>query len=444
MTARTSGRRARRVGLLVALLVLPAIVCGPGTALFVGGSGAVGYAEAAGDAPSPLLGAGRPVDWWFTFKFNTASFPRCGGASAEQRTCPFGGTAQAYAGGFGEQFVYASSEDPALQKGSGCAGETSSDPVGATFGQIYEGGFFYVIWNDQFHGDPKLDCANSNGDCDKPWGHSKGLLAWNEAGEGLVLQVSTPSWPAAGSKSHPRSIGNTLGCIKPPSNILVSQHFFSLKLTKDDLVIMLKALQNASVATKPTNPQIVKNGGPADVQDLVASLGVKSTSDTHTKDTLSSGVIVLSKPSQLAVPPWQMVSAALGAVSLRVATWWSDSRAKIYTTPASAKISCWNPALGKRGRVEIATTGQWEGKELGLEGGPRAGANHAKIGVSLSGNHHYAIFGDMNQEGALSGNCTAAQNGRGGLFFVVDNQALYDSVAGLIDGNTAPTKAPKP
>jgi len=88
-------------------------------------------------------------------------------------------------------------------------------------------------------------------------------------------------------------------------------------------------------------------------------------------------------------------------------------------------------ALGKRGRVEIATTGQWEGKELGLEGGPRAGANHAKIGVSLSGDRHYAIFGDMNQEGALSGNCSAAQNGRGGLFFVVDNQALYDSVTGL-------------
>jgi hypothetical protein len=32
--------------------------------------------------------------------------------------------------------------------------------------------------------------------------------------------------------------------------------------------------------------------------------------------------------------------------------------------------------------VEIATTGQWEGTELGLLGGPRAGANHAKIGVS--------------------------------------------------------------
>jgi hypothetical protein len=423
-------------------LVLLAIVCGPSTAIFVNGPGAFGYAEAAGDAPTPLLGAGQPADWWFTFKFNAASFPRCGGGSGEQRTCPFGGTAQAYAGGFGEQFVFASSEDPALRKGSGCAGETPNDPVGATFGQIYESDFNYVIWNDQFHGDPKLDCANSKGDCMPPWGHSKGLLAWNEAGEGLVLQVSTPSWPAAGSKSHPRPIGNTLGCIKPPSNILVSQHFFSLRLTKDDLVIVLKALSNASVATKPTIPQIVRNGGPLDVQDLVASLGIKSTSDAVTKDTLSSGVMVLSKPARLQVPPWQMVSAVLGGVSLRVATWWNAS--KIYTTTASAKVSCWDPTLGKRGRVEIATTGQWEGKELGLVGGPRPGNNHAKFGVSLSGTHNYVIFGDLNQEGALSGKCSAAQNGRGGLFFVVDDPVLHESVTGLIDGNTAPTKAPKP
>jgi hypothetical protein len=441
MTARTFGLKAHLVGglkahlsLLAALSMFLAIVCGPGTAIFV---------EAAGDAPSPLLGAGRPVDWWFTFKFNAATFPRCGG-SGEQRTCPFGGRPQTYAGGFGEQFVYASSEDAALQKGSGCAGETSNDPVGATFGQVYDGNLFYVIWNDQFHGNPKIACADSSGDCKKPWGHSKGLLAWNEAGEGLVLQVSTPSWPGAGSRRHPRpaEVGNTLGCIKPPSNILVSQHFFALKLTKDDLVTMLKALQNASVATMPTHPQIVRNGGPADVQDLVAQLGVKSNSDTVTKDTLSSGVMVLSKPSRLQVPPWQMVSASLGGLSLRVATWWSA--AKIYTTTASAKVACWDPALGRRGRVEIATTGQWEGTELGLVGGPRGSANHAKIGVSRSGTRHYAIFGDLNQEGALSGNCSAAQNGRGGLFFVVDNQALNDSVSGLIDGDTAPTKAPKP
>ena len=27
--------------------------------------------------PMPLLAAGHPVDWWFVFKFNAASFPGC-------------------------------------------------------------------------------------------------------------------------------------------------------------------------------------------------------------------------------------------------------------------------------------------------------------------------------------------------------------------------------
>src|SRR5947199_2640123 len=38
------------------------------------------------------------------------------------------------------------------------------------------------------------------GSCSSPWGHSKGVLAWNDAGEGFVMQVSTPSWPASGSE----------------------------------------------------------------------------------------------------------------------------------------------------------------------------------------------------------------------------------------------------
>lgn len=44
----------------------------------------------------------------------------------------------------------------------------------------------------------------------------------------------------------------------------------------------------------------------------------------------------------------------------------------------------------------------------------------------------------MNQQGALSGKCASSQNGRGGLFFIVENQALHDSVGALIDGDSAP------
>ena len=93
--------------------------------------------------------------------------------------------------------------------------------------------------------------------------------------------------------------------------------------------------------------------------------------------------------------------------------------------------------------MEIATTGQWGGQDIGLVGGSGPDFNHAKIGVSTSGSEHFTIFGDMNQQGAASGdNCGSSQNGRGGLFYVIDNADLADSVANLIKGDSAPTKAP--
>src|SRR2546421_725753 len=85
--------------------------------------------SAAGVTPAPLLQASQAVDWWFVFKFNAGSFPKCG--SPDTRSCPFGGTAQAkYANRFGQQFAFASSADRQLKKGTGCAGDTSTDPVG--------------------------------------------------------------------------------------------------------------------------------------------------------------------------------------------------------------------------------------------------------------------------------------------------------------------------
>ena len=368
------------------------------------------------------------------FKFNASVFPGCGEGAT--RACPFGGEPQSYKS-FSQQFAYASSESPTLQQGNGCAGDTTNDPIGATFDEVYSGAFHYVVWNDQFYDDPDIKgCSES---CGAPWGHSKGVVAWNDAGEGLVMQVSTPSWPAAGSQEFPRkSDGNTLGCVKD-NDVQVSQHFFALKLTKDDLVKVLMALNNASVVTDTSNSQIVNNGGPADVQKLVASLGVKSTSTTSSITTLSTGVQLISKPSKLNVPPWQMVSAILGGVPLRTATWWASP--EIPSTTASSSIKCWSSSLGTPGPVEIATTGHWSGKEFGLQGGLGTNYNHAKLGVSTSTNQHYAIFGDMNQQGTLSGsNCASSQNGRGGTFYVVTNPQLSDSLTSLISGNTAPTE----
>jgi hypothetical protein len=251
------------------------------------------------------------------------------------------------------------------------------------------------------------------------------------------MQVTTPSWPGAGSAGHPRTHDdNTLGCVTI-NDVKFSQHFFALAVNHADLLIVLRALGNASVATDPADQQIVSNGGPADVAALVSALGKKSKNAQASIDDLSSGVRLISKPSALHVPPWQLVSSLLQGTPLRTATWWM--RPEIPTT--SAQVKCWDSSLTHNpGRVEIATSGTWNGTIFSLKAGPAANGNHAKIGVSTDGTN-LAIFGDMNQQGAISGNakaCGVSQNGRGGLFFVVHDESLAARVASLLHGDTAP------
>jgi hypothetical protein len=96
--------------------------------------------------------------------------------------------------------------------------------------------------------------------------------------------------------------------------------------------------------------------------------------------------------------------------------------------------------------VDIATTGHWDGVEFGLKGNVGADFNHAKIGVSTSGTTHYAVFGDMNQQGTLvpnpkTGKSDSSQNGRGGMFFVMKNTQLSNSIAELIAGDSGAAAA---
>lgn len=400
----------------------------------------------AQQAPAPLIDKSKPpVEWWFAFKFNTASFPNC--AAHAVRKCLFGGTVQNYDQGFSQQFVFASgggNGGSSLRAGNVCLGDTTEDPVGATFDQVYNGPYNYVLWNDQFYNDPDLPACQHHTDCASPWAHSKGMLAWDNDGNGFVMQVSTPNWPGAGSKLHPRQTnGNTLGCIaksdgSPHDNVLVSQHFFAVRLNKDDVVLVLKALQKASVVTKQnaapgSSSQIVKNGGPADIQQLVRGLGRLSEDTEFSKDTLSSGVQLITKPPMLHVPPWQMVSAILGKEPLIVATWLTEPH-KISNTKAS-KPACWDPSLGTPGSVTNAESGHWKNKAFGLTGSAKPNFNHAKLGVSKTGD--FAIFGDLNQAGALSEPCDVPQNTRGGLFFVVQDQPLAQGLRSLMNAPVA-------
>lgn len=397
--------------------------------------------QAGEAAPSPMLSKGNPVDWLFIFKFNSTKFP--GSEPTPGTEGLFGGTFKQYSFGHCQEYAFASSADPTLQQGKGLVGTTEDDPLGATFAQVYFGSCNYVLWNDQFYGDPEI--LGNTGNFDSPWGHSKGMVAWNDAGEGFVMQVSTPSWPASGNQNFPRKTdGNTLGCVKD-DDIEVSQHFFAIKITKDDLVDVLTAIGNASVVTDPTNEQIVKNGGPADVQALVNQLGKVSSSTSVFKAKLSSGVELFSKPSALQVPPWQMISAQMNSLPLRVASWWADP--EMATTTASTPIGCWDSSLGQPGPVAIATTGIWDGIVFSLVGDEQG--NHAKLAVSTDATQPWSFFGDMNQQGALSPDaaypgqkCSSSQNGRGGTFYALENAPFFKSLTALLQGDTAPEVLP--
>jgi hypothetical protein len=257
------------------------------------------------------------------------------------------------------------------------------------------------------------------------------------------MQVSTPNWPGSGTKNIKRRSGNTLGCLTH-NNLTANQHFFALKLNKDDLVAVLKAMKLAHVVTDPDNRQIVFNGGPPDIRKLVDDLRGKPAKPPEPEDilraTLSATtpdehVVLVAKPSYLFVPPWQMLSAVLSSASERAATWRNNKDFK--STKGSTKIRCWSPQVkGKPGQVTIALTGDWNGKPIRLT----QPLNHAKIGTATAGNDNYVVFGDLNQQGSVGppSPCDSAQNGRGGMFFVLKNKDLFDSLAKLIHGDTAP------
>ena len=93
----------------------------------------------------------------------------------------------------------------------------------------------------------------------------------------------------------------------------------------------------------------------------------------------------------------------------------------------------------KPGPVEIARSGAWDEQDINLT----APSNHAKIGTVVAGDKKYAVFGDLNQQGGIAPPaCDKSQNARGGLFFAVAHEKLFEDVKDLIEGDTASTRVP--
>ena len=170
-----SGLRFSRTFMLAWLLALSALAATPAL---------------AAPAPSPMADEVHRAKWAFAYKFNTASFPTTGTLTS----CLFGGTPKGYASS--QRYVVADFAHSSLRDAPELIGTSTLDPVGATFAKIYESNLNFIVWNDQFYRHPPIaGCSES---CSGPWGHSKGVIAWDEQGQGIVMQVTTPSWPGSG------------------------------------------------------------------------------------------------------------------------------------------------------------------------------------------------------------------------------------------------------
>ena len=62
----------------------------------------------------------------------------------------------------------------------------------------------------------------------------QGVIGWGDDGTGFILQVTTPDWPGAGSKAHPRkSDGNTLGCCDDDNSKALELYLLSFGCLRD-------------------------------------------------------------------------------------------------------------------------------------------------------------------------------------------------------------------
>jgi len=426
------------------------------------GLGLIAQAPAATGAElSPLVKAGSPDQWVFAFKLNARKFPtKLSDAGGD---CLYGGDKMT-AGAVGQRYFMASKGSPTLKDGPGQIGTSDQDPLGATFGQIYTGKYHYIVWNDQFDDQPLVHGGER---ATGTWAHAKGMVAWDEDGHGVVIQVTTPDWPRSASQAFPRkNEGNTLGCMAH-NNVIFSQHFFALKLSHADVKKVLNALQTASVVTDtsmkvdphtgkkvPVYPELFNNGGPPDIQLAATNVGVaQSTTTTATLDKLDSGVELIAKPSDLWAPPWQVVSSMLEGEPLRVANWWGPKPKDqpVPDTKAGETHTCWPKGQGP-GDVSTVHGGVWDTTDFNLElATPQNGdGNHAKIGISAKNAKQLVIFGDENQAGFLDpgqgDTCEHSQFKRGGLFFVVASPKLWTGLdaafkEGAADGGAVNDKA---
>ena len=276
------------------------------------------------------------------------------------------------------------------------------------------------------------------------------MLAWNETARASSCRCRRRRGPAPAA-SVSRKSGNTLGCVKTNNNLVASQHFFALKLNKEDLLEGAAGDAKRERRHRSDNRQIAQNGGPPEIRDAAEELGKKPHEKLRHKKPddlkiiqtqLTADVMLISKPSNA---ERAALADGVGAARRRL-------RAHRHMVGLAADLLDQevdqDRLLGGHvevrqkspGDVIIAKNGTFGGRPLGLIGGQ----NHAKVGVVTSGRTSFSIFGDLNQQGTINpvkGKCDASQNGRGGMFFVVKNDELFKTLSDMLEGEDEPFKA---
>ena len=302
-----------------------------------------------------------------------------------------------------------------------------------------------------------------NNGCGSPWGHSKGAFAFEEGSLGFFLQGTTPNWPDP-------SQGDTfapLGC-QLDNNVYLSQSFLGVTLASDDFTTIAPVLEKARLCS--SGSLSCRNGSSGHMVDFNCTSEATRGEDwsilntafaaTSTMDMPSEGLNItapggstlrlFSHSAAYENPPWLLVANDLG-VDLGVASWWDfnygqatlcsgddySNATENYCLINNELGLALNTQGGAAQSVENAIAASFmvggADRAWALWGEFSGIASHAKFGVAGDQTSHWVVSGDQNSQGFdCSSACNGSQQGRGGLFFAVQDEALHESLYDLL------------
>ena len=402
-----------------------------------------------------LNGFGHDVDWWIILKLPQEMMLLNGTLTTSHCTC----TQEKYPSrGSGLCYLYADSNMPSLESfsslGYDCLGQGGFDPLSQTILAHRKeiNTTHWAYFNDQFNG---RSITHLNHTCTGESNfnaHSKGLVAYDDKHGGFYLQSSTPNYPEPNANSEFPQLGT-----QRDNNVFFAQHFAAFSFSTDSMEevgSLLKTVRQCSTNYYHDDEFISPSFRNANKSMKETSSIYQALVDPHLSHdlppiphkrniTTKQGQVVhlIVKTAVETEPPWSVVGNYM-QMDVSVATWWDPS----YGLPTicandnyaiSSSTFCLPLSNGTVSfNVENIIQLHWHEYSWWALGGLRPGGNHGKWGLSTPRNGHHnqtvVFFGDLNQEGfPCSHTCSGAQGGRGGVFWSLDNPALWDSIRQL-------------